>query len=95
VTVRRNKIGRFPFADKGDIVYLEEENGFKAWEEEAPVILTIPGKLIPEWQLRMNSADDPPVSPVESGEVVTELELVPYGCARLRITEFPLVIDKQ
>jgi len=93
ITVRKKKIGRFPFADRGDIVYLDEENAFRVWGEDAPVILEIKGKLIPEWRLKKNSADDPPVGPVKSGEAVTRLELVPYGCARLRITEFPLVID--
>jgi len=60
---------------------------------DAPVVLEINGKLVPEWTLKKNSADDPPASPVRSGEPVTRLELVPYGCARLRITEFPIVID--
>jgi hypothetical protein len=38
-----------------------------------------------------NSADIPPLSPVKpvgDPEVIT---LVPYGCTRLRITEFPVM----
>jgi hypothetical protein len=91
VTVKRNRIGRFPFADQGDLVYLEEKDGFVLWEEEAPVVLYVKGKRIPEWQLKKNSADDPPVGPVVSKEPEEELVLVPYGCTRLRITEFPVI----
>ncbi len=94
VRLRRNKIGRFPWADKGDLVYMQEENGFKTWLEDPPVILYVKGKRIPEWKLRLNSADDPLKSPVRSGEPVEELVLVPYGSARLRISEFPTLTNK-
>jgi hypothetical protein len=43
-----------------------------------------------EWKLKDNSADLPPLSPVRSSSGPVELTLVPYGCARLRITEFPV-----
>jgi len=41
--------------------------------------------------MKNNSADVPPLSPVKpegNAEIIT---LVPYGCARLRITEFPVI----
>jgi len=59
--------------------------------ESAPVVLAVQGRRLPDWKLVQNSADDPPPSPVESQEPLTELELVPYGCTRLRITEFPVL----
>ena len=57
----------------------------------APVVLKGKGRLVPAWQLRNNSADDPPVSPVISDQPLTDLELIPYGSTRLRITEFPVL----
>jgi hypothetical protein len=63
--------------------------------KDAPVVLKAKGRAIPEWKMAHNSADDPPVSPVASDQPVTELELIPYGCTRLRITEFPVVADKR
>ncbi len=95
ITVRRNEVGRFPFADSGDIVYIDEENAFSKYAGEAPVVLTIKGRKIPGWGLKNNSADDPPQSPVLTGEPEEDLVLVPYGCARLRITEFPVVSRKR
>jgi uncharacterized protein len=46
---------------------------------------------IPGWEIRNNSADNPPVSPVRPEGDPEIIELVPYGCARLRITEFPVM----
>jgi len=60
-------------------------------QEGAPVILKVKGRAILDWKLVNNSAGDPPVSPVKSEEAVTDLELIPYGSTRLRITEFPLI----
>lgn len=60
---------------------------------DAPVLLTTKGRRIPSWGMVMNSADTPPLSPVVSDEPVEEVTLVPYGCARLRIAEIP-IIDK-
>jgi hypothetical protein len=60
-------------------------------QASAPVTLSVKGKLIPEWGIEANSAASPPPSPVTSPEPVVNLELIPYGCTRLRITEFPVV----
>jgi hypothetical protein len=46
---------------------------------------------IPEWTMKNNSADVPPLSPVKPEGDVEIITLVPYGCARLRITEFPVM----
>jgi hypothetical protein len=60
-------------------------------QETAPVVLVFEGRQLPEWQMKDNSAGDAPKSPVASSEPVTRLELIPYGCTRLRITEFPVL----
>jgi hypothetical protein len=39
------------------------------------------------------NAADPPMSPTVSSESEVDLELVPYGCTRLRISEFPWFED--
>ena len=60
----------------------------------APVELRAPAKRIPEWQLYNHKAGPLPHSRPQThlqdqpAETVT---LVPYGCTRLRITEFPVI----
>ncbi|WP_425144887.1 beta-L-arabinofuranosidase domain-containing protein [Deinococcus sp.] len=49
-----------------------------------------PARRLPDWLLERNSAASPPPSPVNSQQPVHHVQLVPYGCARLRIAEFPV-----
>ena len=58
-----------------------------------PVVLRMKGRAIPEWVQVDNSAGTPPRSPAVSEQPVTDLELIPYGSTRLRITEFPVLGD--
>jgi hypothetical protein len=86
-----NPVGLLPFADKGDMVWDPDSSSYIKWEMDAPVIIKARGMKIKEWTLINNSAANPPLSPVKpegDPEVVT---LVPYGCTRLRITEFPVM----
>ncbi len=93
IKVETNSIHKYPFADKGDMIWSEENNKFIIWDKDAPVMLKIKGKQIPSWGITDNSADNPPVSPVSVDKEEVELVLVPYGSAKLRITEFPLIKD--
>lgn len=61
--------------------------------KKAPVFLKGKGHRIPEWRAEMNSAGDLPHGPIESSQPEEDILLVPYGCARLRIAEFPLIKD--
>ncbi|MGD0583328.1 MAG: beta-L-arabinofuranosidase domain-containing protein [Bacteroidales bacterium] len=88
--VTENEPGRYPFADKGDMVWSSDSLKYTRWTDDAPVVIRTRGMKAPEWKLKDNSADIPPLSPVKPSGQPTELILVPYGCARLRITEFPL-----
>lgn len=86
-----NQIGNYPFSDKGDMVWSADSARYITWQGDAPVIITTRGIRIPEWTIKNNSADLPPISPVKPEGDPEIIALVPYGCARLRITEFPVM----
>jgi uncharacterized protein len=86
-----NPVSEYPFADKGDMVWSADSGKYVAFRGDAPVIINGRGIRIPEWKLKDNSADVPPVSPVKPEGDPEVISLVPYGCARLRISEFPLM----
>jgi hypothetical protein len=47
------------------------------------------GFRVTNWQIEQNSAGPIPQN-LELNPVPDQITLVPYGCARLRIAEFPL-----
>lgn len=57
----------------------------------APVVLHAKGRRLPQWGLDRNAAAPPPQSPVAATEPVEGVTLVPYGAAKLRVTELPLL----
>ncbi|HVW86015.1 MAG TPA: hypothetical protein VHB50_15105, partial [Bryobacteraceae bacterium] len=57
--------------------------------EGTPVELKAKGIQIKDWKLVDNSAGPLPQSPLKASGVQHDLTLIPYGAAKLRITEFP------
>ncbi|MCI0515094.1 glycoside hydrolase family 127 protein [candidate division KSB1 bacterium] len=89
--IESHPLSRYPFSDAGEMIYDPASNTYQAWPESAPVVLKVPGQRLPEWGMAGNSAADPPQSPVLSTTPLETMTLVPYGCTRLRISEFPVV----
>lgn len=57
--------------------------------EHPAVLLSVRGRQFSGWIVNEHSAGPLPISPVSSDAPLRELQLVPYGAAKLRITAFP------
>jgi hypothetical protein len=91
IKVTESTISKYPFSDRGDMIWSADSGKYFTWTQDAPVIIKARGMKIPEWTLKNNSADVPPMSPVKPEGDPEIITLVPYGCARLRVTEFPVM----
>ena len=89
--IQENEIGRLPFADKDDMIWSADSGKYILSQQDAPIVIRSRGIKIPSWTIKNNSADVPPLSPVAPEGDPEIIELVPYGCARLRVTEFPVM----
>jgi hypothetical protein len=60
----------------------------------APVIIRAKARRLPDWGIYNESAGPQPYSNIYQEQVsptVEDVILIPYGCTRLRISEFPVV----
>lgn len=68
------------------------ENDFPFTVGDAPIRIKAKGKLIPNWAIdKYGLCDTLPESPVVIDTKAEEIELIPMGAARLRISSFPVV----
>jgi uncharacterized protein len=56
-----------------------------------PVQMEVKARRLPEWKIAEGSAGTLPESPVATDQPVETVTLIPYGAAKLRITEFPIL----
>ena len=61
--------------------------------DEPPLSASVEGTRVPSWRAERGVAAPPPPSPVRTDAPRERLQLIPYGCAKLRVTEFPLLAD--
>jgi len=59
--------------------------------EAAPIIIKAKAKVIPNWGMRRGLADVLQPSPIRSDRPEQDVILIPMGCARLRISSFPVI----
>ncbi|MEO8720162.1 MAG: hypothetical protein ABI372_03600, partial [Ginsengibacter sp.] len=68
------------------------ESNFPFDQKDVPIMIKAKGKLIPEWTIdKYGLCGLLPQSPVTVHTKVQEIELIPMGAARLRISAFPVV----
>jgi hypothetical protein len=67
----------------------------RVWVSDGPIPLKVKARRIPAWTLdKRGLVNEIPIGPFKSSEPVETITLIPMGCARLRITAFPVIDNK-
>ncbi len=53
--------------------------------------IMVHGRKVDYWVIDSGAAAPPPASPARTSQPLEDLQLVPYGASRLRVTEFPVL----
>lgn len=61
--------------------------------ENAPVVLKARAKRIPNWKMIDETVTDLQPGPIKSDEPIEQIEMIPMGCARLRMACLPVISD--
>lgn len=86
----------FGLVDGGEIRVASIEDALAAQpfdETSPPIVLSARAKRIPEWQIQDSCAGELQQSPVYSRAEEEVIEMIPLGCARLRISCLPVVTE--
>jgi hypothetical protein len=68
------------------------KNDFPFSQDAVPIIIKAKGKIIPGWTIdQYGLCGILPQSPVTATTKEQEIQLIPMGAARLRISAFPVV----
>jgi hypothetical protein len=78
----------------GGIRFEERPVAEKPFSPEGPGMAAMAkARKLPDWGLAHGWAAEIPPGPAEAKEPIEEIRLIPYGCAKIRVTEFPRLKD--